>query len=83
MSSEIRLDNVRNELIRVMSVLAQCTSHLQSLPYEARLRELCNAVLAQGEDGDIEAALAHFKAESPAATATKSCLPLQKTAPKP
>lgn len=65
MSSEIRLDNVRNELIRVMSVLAQCTSHLQSLPYEARLRELCNAVLAQGEDGDIEAALAHFKAEEP------------------
>ena len=64
-SSEIRLDNVRNELIRVMSVLAQCTSHLQSLPYEARLRELCNAVLAQGEDGDIEAALAHFKAEEP------------------
>ena len=65
MSSEIRLDNVRNELIRVMSVLAQCTSHLQSLPYEARLRELCNTVLAQGEDGDIEAALAHFKAEEP------------------
>lgn len=64
-SSEIRLDNVRNELIRVMSVLAQCTSHLQSLPYEARLRELCNAVLAQGEDGDIEAALAHFKAQEP------------------
>lgn len=65
MSSEIRLDNVRNELIRVMSVLVQCTSHMQAQPHEARLRELCDAVLTEGEDGDIEAALAHFKAEEP------------------
>ena len=65
MSSEIRLDNVRNELIRVMSVLVQCTSHMQAQPHEARLRELCDAVLSEGEDGDIEAALAHFKAEEP------------------
>lgn len=64
-NSEIRLDNVRNEIIRVMSVLVQCTSQLQAQPYESRLKDLCNAVLAQGEDGDIEAALAHFKAEEP------------------
>ena len=62
---EIRLDNVRNEIIREMSVLAQCTSQLQAQPHEARLRELCNAVLDQGEDGDIEAALAHFKQDEP------------------
>lgn len=62
---EIRLDNVRNEIIREMSVLAQCTSQLQAQPHEARIRELCNAVLDQGEDGDIEAALAHFKQEEP------------------
>lgn len=65
MNSEIRLDNVRNEIIRVMSVLVQCTSQLQAQPYESRLKDLCNTVLAQGEDGDIEAALAHFKAEEP------------------
>lgn len=64
-SSEIRPDNVRNEIIRVLSVLVQCTSQLQAQPYEQRLKALCNCVLAQGEDGDIEAALAHFKAEEP------------------
>lgn len=65
-SFPIRLDNVRNELIRTMSLLAQCTSQLQAQPLELRLKNLCNAVLAQGEDGDIEAALAVFKAEEPA-----------------
>ena len=81
MSSEIRLDNVRNELIRVMSVLVQCTSHMQAQPHEARLRELCDAVLSEGEDGDIEAALAHFKAEEPGGYGYEKLLTI--AAPKP
>ena len=63
-SSEIRLDNVRNELIRVMSVLAQCTSHLQSLPMKLACGS-CAIPCSPRRRRRHRAALAHFKAEEP------------------
>lgn len=66
MTTEIRFDSVHHEIIRVTGQLVQCTTALQAAPYEQRLRQLCNSVLAKGEDGDIEAALSYFKNAEPA-----------------
>ena len=65
MKNEINLSEARVELIRLTSVLEQCSSHMQAEPYENRLREICNSLLARGDDSDIRSATAYFQKLDP------------------